>query len=203
VDELARHGVPVFGLISQLAATGSLNYVGRDNWMVGRMLGWAVSHLCKPPGKVGVLEGNQRFRSQEMNESGLRSYFREHAPDFTLLEPLSTIETSAIAEEMTEKLLSDHPDIKGLIVAGGGTSGVINALRSSGKSSGIVTVGHQLMENTRLALLDGALSMIISNPLECFAAETIRAMAWAVSAEADMGGQTIVLPFEIYTRENI
>jgi LacI family transcriptional regulator len=203
VDELARRGVPVFGLISQLAATGSFNYVGFDNWKVGRMFAWAVAHLCKTPGKVGVLVGNHRFRCQEMNESGLRSYFREYAPEFTLLEPLSTFETSAIAEEMTEKLLSEHPDVRGLIVAGGGMTGVINALRTLGKGGKIVTVGHQLMENTRLGLLDGTLSMVISNPLERFASETIRGMVRAASAKPDLGGQTIVLPFEIYTRENI
>jgi LacI family transcriptional regulator len=203
VDELARRGVPVFGLISQLAATGSVNYVGFDNWKVGRMFAWAVSNLCKTPGKVGVLVGNHRFRCQEMNESGLRSYFREHAPEFTLLEPLSTFETSAIAEEMTEKLLLEHPDVKGLVVAGGGMSGVINALRAVGRGRDIITVGHQLMENTRLGLLDGTLSMVISNPLERFATETIRGMARAVLARPDIGGQTIVLPFEIYTRENI
>ena len=50
--------------------------------------------------------GNHRYRCQEMNESGFRSYFREYAPEFTLLEPLSTFETSAVAEEMTEKLLT-------------------------------------------------------------------------------------------------
>jgi len=46
-----------------------------------------------------------------MNESGFRSYFREHAPDFTLLEPLLTFESSAIAQEMTEKLLNENPDL--------------------------------------------------------------------------------------------
>jgi LacI family transcriptional regulator len=203
VDELTRRNVPVFALISQLAATGSVNYVGSDNWKVGRMFGWAVAHLCKTPGKVGVLVGNHRFRCQEMNESGLRSYFREHAPDFTLLEPLSTFETSAVAEEMTEKLIAEHPDMKGLIVAGGGMSGVINALRTTGKAGHIITVGHQLLDNTRLGLLDGTLSMIISNPLERFAAETIRGMAKACASKPDMSGQTIVLPAEIYTRENI
>jgi hypothetical protein len=35
-----------------------------------------------------ILVGNHRYRCQEMNESGFRSYFREHAPGFTLLEPL-------------------------------------------------------------------------------------------------------------------
>ena len=97
--------MPVFALISQISATGQVHYVGLDNWKVGRTAAWVFEHVCKAPGKLGILVGNHRYRCQEMNESGFRSYFREHAPDFTLLEPLLTFESSAIAQEMTEKLL--------------------------------------------------------------------------------------------------
>ena len=34
-----------------------------------------------------------------MNESGFRSYFREHNQNFTLLEPKSTYESAAVARE--------------------------------------------------------------------------------------------------------
>ena len=203
VDALQQRNVPVFALISQLSATGSVNYVGHDNWKVGRTSAWTIANICKAPGKVGILVGNHRYRCQEMNESGFRSYFREYAPEFTLLEPLSTFETSAVAEEMTEKLLAEHPDLKGLFVAGGGISGVLNALRASGKAAGIVTVGHQLMENTRSGLLDGTLTMVINNPLPRFVGETLSGMIRACKAPADAAPQTIVLPFELLTRENI
>ena len=48
------------------------------------------ANVCKAPGKIGILMGNPRYRNQEMNEAGFRSYFREHAQGFTLLEPIST-----------------------------------------------------------------------------------------------------------------
>ena len=195
--------MPVFCLISQLSATGNVNYVGLDNWKVGRTAAWAIANVCKQPGKVGIFVGNHRFRCQEMNETGFRSYFREFAPDFTLLEPLSTFETSAVAEELTEKLLAEHPDLSGLFVAGGGISGVITALRTCGKAEQVVTMGHQLMDYTRLGLLDGTLSMIINSPTEKFVHETVSAMIRACHASADQGRQTIVIPFEILTRENI
>jgi len=203
VDTLQAEGVPVFGLISQLSATGNVNYVGLDNWKVGRTAAWAIANVCKKPGKVGILVGNHRFRCQEMNESGFRSYFREFAPDFTLLEPLATFETSAVAEELVEKLLADHPDLAGLFVAGGGISGAMTALRACGKSGQVIAVGHQLMENTRHGLLDGTLTMVINSPTERFVHETISGMIRACQAGEDQGRQTIVVPFEIYTRENI
>jgi ABC-type sugar transport system substrate-binding protein len=77
VDRLQANQVPVFALISQLSAAGQVNYVGLDNWKVGRTAAWAFEHICKSPGKLAILVGNHRYRCQETNESGFRSYFRE------------------------------------------------------------------------------------------------------------------------------
>jgi LacI family transcriptional regulator len=203
VDALASKKVPVFALISQLSATGSVNYVGLDNWKVGRMSAWAFHKFTHKPGKIGILVGNHRFRCQEMNEAGFRSYFREYAPDFQLLEPISTFETASVAEEMTEKLLHLHPDLSGLFVSGGGISGALAALRSTGKAGQINCVGYQLMDSTRLGLLDGTLTMLISYPLQQLAESAIAGMITASSKGLESNVQTLILPFEIYSRENI
>ncbi len=203
VDEVQASGVPVFALIAQLSATGTVHYVGLDNWKVGRTAAWAFHHICKGPGKLGILVGNPRYRNHEMNESGFRSYFRELAPDFSLLEPLSTFEQSAVAQEMTEKLLDEHPDLAGLYVSGGGITGALAALRDRGRSGKLVVVGYEVMPVTRDALLDGTLSFVISHPLARLASETIRSMIAAVTGLPEVTTITTVLPFEIYTRENL
>jgi LacI family transcriptional regulator len=203
IETLHQRGVPVFGLISQLAATGQVPYVGLDNWKVGRTSAWAVEHICKAPGKVGILVGNHRYRCQEMNESGFRSYFREHAPAFTLLEPRSTFESSAVAEELTEQLVAEHPDLAGLYVAGGGITGALTALRASGRAGQIVVVGYQLMDATREGLLDGTLTVVIAHPLARLADEAITGMIGAIREKGESRNRTSILPFEIYTRENI
>jgi LacI family transcriptional regulator len=179
-----------------------LPYVGLDNWKVGRTAAWAFEHICKTPGKLGILVGNYRYNCQEMNESGFRSYFREYAPEFTLLEPLSTFESSAISQEMTERLLRDHPDLVGLYVAGGGITGAVTALRGSDLGCRITVVGHELTGVTRQALLDGILTFVISLPLAHLAEETISVMTRAVASPAERANLSI-LPFDIYTRENI
>src|SRR5262245_49390436 len=101
IDALDSRGVPVFALISQISAQCGVGYVGLDNWKVGRTSAWMFTHLCKRPGKVAILVGSHRYRCQELNEIGCRSYFREHAPEFQLLEPVSSFEDMRIAEELT------------------------------------------------------------------------------------------------------
>ena len=203
IETLEARGTPVFALISQLATTGRVHYIGCDGWKIGRTAAWAFDHLCKQHGKLGILVGNPRYRCQEMNESGFRSYFREHANSFSLLEPLLTFESSAVAQEMTEKLLRDNPDLRGLYVAGGGISGAIAALRSTGMAGQVALVGYEIMDVTREALLDGTMTFAIAHPLPRLADAALSGMMRAVNGKAEAWNYTTVLPFELYTRENL
>jgi len=203
VAQIQSNGVHVFALIGQLSATGEFHYVGLDNWKVGRTAAWAFAHVCKTPGKIGILMGNPRYRNQEMNEAGFRSYFREFAQDFNLLEPLPTYESSAVAQEMTERLLADHAEMAGIYVSGGGISGVLAALRSQGRAGRIVVVGYDLMDVTRAALLDGSMTLVISHPLERLAREAIDGMVSACSSTDGGGNRTRIVPFDLFTRENL
>lgn len=203
IDKVMANGVPVAGLIAPLSATGNVSFIGLDNWKVGRTAAWAFDRIVRSPGKIGILLGNHRYRNQEINESGFRSYFREHAPDFTLLEPLATYESAAAARELTETLFKNHPDLCGLFISGGGITGALSALRDTQTRDDFVAVGYELFNETRAALIDGTLTMVISHPMETFARETITTLIKAKKAGADAGAQRVALGFEIYTSENV
>jgi LacI family transcriptional regulator len=203
IEALADRNIKTFALLSQLTARCNVGFVGLDAWKVGRTAGWAFDNICKTPGKIAILVGNHRYRCQETNESGFRSYFREHPRGFELLEACSTFETGSIAQEVTERLLDQHPDLAGLYVSGGGISGAVAALRESKREKEIVTVGYDLTDLTRSALLDGTIDFLISHPLPTLAQEAIAAMLRAFDGGPDFPPQSISLPFEIYTPENI
>ena len=203
IETLEAQDIPVFALISQLASTGRVHFVGCDGWKTGRTAAWVFHHVCREQGKLGILVGNPRYRCQEMNESGFRSYFREHANNFSLLEPLLTFESAAVAQEMTERLLRDNPDLRGLYVAGGGISGAVAALRSTGMAGKIALVGHDIFDVTREALLDGTMTVTIAHPLPRLADTVLAGMMSAVDNRAEVGNYTTVLPFDLYTRENL
>lgn len=203
IDELLSNGIPVSALIAPLSAQGNVGFIGLDNWKVGRTAAWAFDKISSVPGKIGILVGNHRYRNQELNESGFRSYFREHQRGFTLLEPLSTYESAAVAREKTELLFNQHPDMCGLFISGGGITGAISVIRERNPGEQFVAVGYELFEATRTALIDGILTMVISHPLQLFANETIASMIKAKSITPEAGAQTINLGFEIYTPENI
>jgi LacI family transcriptional regulator len=201
IETLSAQGVATYGLISELTAGCGTGYIGLDNWRVGRTAGWAIAGLSKREGPVGILVGNHRYRCQELNETGFRSYCREHAPGFSLLEPLQTFEDSTVAREVTEQLLRREPDLVGLYVSGGGMKGVLQALGSAGNCSDLIVVGHEITDHTRDGLLDNVLSMVFAHPIRRLAAEAIVQMQRDVSAGTAPAKR--ILNFEIYGPENI
>ncbi len=203
VETLAARGIKTFALISQLTARCNVGYIGIDMWKAGRTAGWSINSMCPTPGKIAILVGNHRYRCQETSESGFRSYFREHPRGFELLDARSTFESASIAREITEELLEQHPELTAMFISGGGVSGVCAALRESGHGKGIMAVGLDLTETTRAALLDGTLKLVIAHPLQAMAHESIAAMIRAVDNGPDFPPQSISLPFDMYTSENL
>ena len=203
IEQLYAAGIPTFALISNLTTPCGVGYVGLDNWKVGRTSAWAFANICKQPGKIGIIVGSHRYRCQELNEIGFRSYFREHAPEFQLLEPITSFEDKRFAEELTRELLRRESDLAGIYISGGGITGVIAALREAQTAGRLVTVGHELMNETRAGLLDGILTLVISHPLQKLASETIALMVDATTEGKHKPLATTRLPFEIYTAENL
>jgi len=205
IDHLNGSGVPVFALISDLTAQSRTGYVGLDNWKVGRTAAWAVSNICKQPGKVAIFVGSHRYLCQDVCEMSFRSYFREHAPDFHLLDPLTSLEDSRYAYENTLDLLKRNPDLVGLYIAGGGITGVMRALRdeSTGAFRRIVTVGHELMDETRTGLIDGVLKLVLSHPIKLLAETVVDAMVRAAEGNRREPSVQLQLPFDIHTPENL
>ena len=203
IDALLNQGVPVAGLIAPLSAHGNVGFVGLDYWKVGRTAAWAFDKMVREPGKIGILLGNHRYRNQELNESGFRSYFREHSTGFLLLEPLATYESAAVARERTENLFEQHPDLCGLFISGGGITGALAALRERPRRKDFVAVGYELFDTTRAALIDGILTLVISHPMDRLARETVAMMIRAKQAGTEAGAQSVNLNFDIYTSENV
>jgi LacI family transcriptional regulator len=201
VERLAERRVRTVALISNLVAPSGVTYVGLDHRKVGRTAGWAFGHLCHAPGRIGILVGSPRYRNQELNESGFRSYLREHAPDFTVLEPLSTFEDRTVAREVTERLLAREPDLRGLYVSGGGISGVLTALKEAGRRD-LVVVGYDRMEPTVNGLIDGMLTLVIAHPLPRLAAACLAALRDCAEDPGRRPGDRLV-PFDILTAENL
>jgi len=203
VAELRQRGVPIFSILSDFASDARTGYVGLNNRKVGRTAAWAIARGAKGPGKVGVFVGSHRFLGHEMREIGLRSYFREHAPQLEVLESYVNLEETSIAYEATFHILQRHPDLVGLYVAGGGMEGVIAALREDASTRNVIAVCNEITPDSRAALAENILALVLATPLARLSAELVQIMAAAIATPTQDPPAQTFLPFELYTSENL
>ena len=145
--------------------------------------------------------GSHRFHGHEIREIGFRSYFREYAPDFELVETMVNLEDHRIAHEATLDLLQRFPDLAGFYVAGGGMEGAIAALRDESMAGRLVVVCNELTPESRAALADNTVTAVIATPIARLSSELVAQMAQAIES-AGTPGQTF-LPFDLFVSENI
>ncbi len=151
-------------------------YIGLNNRKVGRTAAWMIAKAARTPGKVACFVGSHRFLGHELREIGFRSYFRENAPDFEVLETLINLETPEITHEATINLLEQHSDLIGFYVCGGGMEGAISAVREEGLAGKLVVVVNELTPDSRAALADDAVTVAISTPIKNLCSELITLM---------------------------
>jgi len=166
VEKLGHAGVWVYAFVSDITAAQCAGYVGIDNRKAGRTAAWAIARLSRRPGKVGIMVGDHRYLCQELTEISFRSYFREVAPQFEVIETLLTLESAEHAGKVTREMLARHPDLVGLYASCGGEAGIIGALRESGRQHDIVVITHDLVDSTREGMLEGIVDMTLSLPIQ-------------------------------------
>jgi LacI family transcriptional regulator len=203
IEELKEKGIPVFSLLSDLAAGVREAYVGVNNRKAGRTAAWTIAKTAPRPGKVACFVGSHRFHGHELREIGFRSYFRENAPEFEVVDTLINLETAEITHEATLTLLQKHPDLVGFYVSGGGMEGAISAIREEGLAGKFAVVVNELTPESKAALADDVVTMVIATPLPALCKELMPLMISAVErGEAGVPGQ-VLLPFDIFVSENI
>jgi LacI family transcriptional regulator len=203
IAEAGRAGKPVVTLLSDVMAPERTAYLAVDSRRAGRTAAWAISRLARSPGKIGIVLGSHRYLSQELAEVSFRSYMREHAPEFQLLEPLVNLDESRIAYEAIVDMIGSNPDLVGIYVAGGGAEGLIRALRDEGAGSRIVAVCNELMSITRSALIDGTLDMVLDTPIRELSRRAVDIMSRALAGESLEVRQSILLPATIFISESL
>ena len=202
VATLKSRGVPVFSLLSDFAAGVREGYVGLNNRKAGRAGGWFVSRMASQPGKVSVMVGSSRFHGHEMREIGFRSLLRERASHLEVIDTVVNPGSEAAAYEATKALLSRHPDLIAINVAGFGPEGVIRAVRESDKARRIILVCNEVTPESAEALAEEVVTLIIETPLDPMCRDLVALMRNALRDGESRQSQHF-LPFNMLTPESL
>ena len=163
VNGLAERGIPTVTLISDVANSSRVAYVGLDNRAAGRTAGYLVARFIGPrPAKVAMIAGSLSYRAHEEREMGFLHVFQELFPAIEVVGLREGHDDEAKNYRQTKSLLARHPDLAGIYNIGGGPEGIARALRETGRQHEVAFVGHGLTPDTRALLLDGTMDAVIT-----------------------------------------
>ena len=205
IRTLREQGTPVVTYITDQSAPERAAYVGADNWKLGRTAAWLIAQMTSGPGRVAVFIGNHRYQCQDVSDASMRSYLREHAPRLVVDESRPTHEEPEVAYRMVAELLETHDDLVGILIVGGGISGVLRALRQApiDRRKGIRLICRDIGPETRKGLSEGLITAALCHPLEPISSLLVQTMI-DVKVQEDAGATLQrTVPFEIVTPENI
>lgn len=203
VMKLNAAGIPCFALLNDFAQGIRQNYLGLNNIKVGRIAAHMIAQTARQTGKIAVFVGGYRWHGHELRETGFRSYFREYAPQFTILDTLVNLETRQLTYEASLDLLGRHPDLRGIYCAGGGMEGAIAALQELRAPGEVALVVNELTPESRAALITRTVSMVIGTPLQRLCADLVAMASEALSQPLPpVAGQHFIQP-ELFLPESV
>ncbi len=203
VEELKARGIPVFSLLSDFAQGVRSGYLGLNNLKVGRVAAWMIGLAAQGPGKVAIFVGGARWHGHDLRETGLRAYLREERPDLEVLSAVINLETRKLTYDATLSLLAQHPDLRGIYVAGGGMEGAIAALQQMRQPGEVVLVVNELTPESRAALGAGWVTLVNATPLPDLCRALSVQMARAALGDPIPHGSQHFLPVQLHLRESI
>ena len=200
VDHLKLRKIPSLSLISGLANSSVIGFVGTDTRAAGRTAGLLMGRLCQGAGQVAIISGGQYYRSHENREMGFRAIMRKEFPDLSVADTVLGQDDIHGNYDATCQFILSHPDLVGIYSVGGGNEGISKALRENGRAGDVKFIGYNLTAKTQAYLIAGTMDFILHQNMRRAAELAVEALIAVLEQRTP---EFPVLPVEIITRENI
>ncbi|MCG6901304.1 MAG: LacI family DNA-binding transcriptional regulator [Rhodobacter sp.] len=201
IKSLRDKGVQVITLISDVPNSARERFVGIDNVAAGRVAASLLKRfISAPSGDVAVVAGSGTLRDHVERRMGFEQVMRSECPHLTVLPWIEGEELAGIVESKLSKLLSENTGIVGVYSLGGGTRGVIDAIREASQPLSVVTT--ELSKHTRAALISGEVdAVLVQDP-----SHEVRSAIRVLKALADgtaLNEKQERIRIEIFMRDNL
>jgi LacI family transcriptional regulator len=201
LNALARAGIKIATLVSDVPSIDKVGYVGVDNRAAGRLAGLLLGRFLRPgDGRdIALFVGSRAYRGHEEREAGFRSILADEFPDLRVAAYAEVGDDRDRAYEETRRILRAGP-IAGVYNIGAGNQGIARALREAHVARSTGFIGHDLTDPTRLLLLDRTMDAVIDQNQRVEAREVVRLLVNAVrgTTEAEYPPR-----LQVVFRENI
>jgi len=190
-------------VVSRIADVVGVAYCGVDNYRAGRTAGLLLSRFARQPGRVMFLMGSSAWEAHQERTRGARDALREGSHDLICdAKPFETLDDADRGYLAVAEALRAGP-LAGLYNSGAGSAGVMRALEAFDPGRRVIWISHELSDDHRAYLQNGALAMAIDQDPDM---QIFSALRWLVE-RSEPGGTNNSAPsgceFRLYFAENL
>jgi LacI family transcriptional regulator len=207
INELARSGIHVVTLFSDVAGSMRESHIGTDNRAAGRTAGLLLARMAHPGTRDTLLLSSQatRMSAEIERRIGFAQVLEERFPQLRMVRTPDLPADDAGAANALKQFLGSDVDldrVSGIYNVGTGSAGVVQALAEAGLAGQVGAIAHDFTDEHRALLSGGSLSYLLHQDIHyCVlaAARVLRALC-----ENVRGALSVVQPrVEILTAENM
>lgn len=201
LNTLARDGIKVATLVSDVPMVDKVGYIGVDNRAAGRLAGLLLGRFLRSASgqDIALFVGSRAYRGHEEREMGFRSILADEFPELRISAYAEVGDDRDRAYEEMQRILRAG-SIAGVYNIGSGNQGIARALREARLAQETVFIGHDLTDATKLMLLDRTMDALIDQDPKVEAREVVRLLIGAVRGVTEIQ----YLPrLQVVFRENI
>ncbi|MBS6196655.1 MAG: LacI family DNA-binding transcriptional regulator [Clostridiales bacterium] len=153
--------IPIVTFNSDVEDTGRLCFVGQNAIQCGRAAAGLMGELVGGKGKVAVISGYQTNTSQSNRVLGFGSEIKKKYPEIQIVGPEYCYEDNQRAGEITEKILGEFPEIKGIYMTSHGEEGLCDTLKKREAAGKIKVIANDFMGKNYQLLREGSIHFLI------------------------------------------
>ena len=160
INELADREVTVVLLNTDVERTRRLCYVGSDYMTAGATCAGMLSLARQDSLRVLVVTGSHLLLGHNQRIEGFKAELTRQNIDFKIVETVESLDSDIIAQQVTFKVLSEHPDINCVYISGAAVQGVGAALIAHGNKD-IFAIGFDDLYSTRQLVSAGIIKFVV------------------------------------------
>ena len=200
IDRAVERGIQICTIVSDIPSSRRFAFVGQDGMTAGRTAGRLVGFFTRHSGKVAIVTGSSYIRDQIERNMGFSQIVTARYPDLSILPPFEGASNAETNRKYVTSLLAREKEIVAIYCSGGGVSGIIDALRQSGRERKIALIVHELTPATRDGLISGTVDAIVNQNRHQMMKNALDAMMCAIEKKPWV--QKMIEP-EIFLAENL
>jgi LacI family transcriptional regulator len=202
VHRLKQAGLAVVALVSDLPNAPRDHFVGIDNLAAGRTAGLLMGRFTGGSGEIMVASHSLRARDSLERRLGFDAVAARDFPGLTVLPSIEGYDDPQRLAAAVRAVARRRPGLRGVYSMGSGNRALLAALREEGRLAELTVIAHELTPTTRQALLDDALSAVITQNVGHLVRSALRVLR-ALSDDLPIFEAQERIRIEIALRENL